>query len=119
MTRELGVQIVGDDLFTTNPERVQQGIEAGAANTVLLKVNQIGSISEAFEMVRLAYRYGYGVQPCSSRGEGVDIADYTVGLTCHTVRGGATGPQGNRYMQIEAELGRRAQFWGKRGLRAL
>jgi enolase len=119
LTRELGIQIVGDDLFTTNPERVQQGIEAGAANTVLLKVNQIGSISEAFEMVRLAYRYGYGVQPCSSRGEGVDIADYTVGLTCHTVRGGATGPQANRYLQIETELGRRAQFWGKRGLRAL
>jgi len=119
LTRELGVQIVGDDLFTTNPQRVQQGIEAGAANTVLLKVNQIGTISEAFEMVRLAYRYGYGVMPCSSRGEGADIADYAVGLMCTTVRGGATGPAGNRYLQIEAELGKRAQFWGKRGLRGL
>lgn len=118
LTRELGVQIVGDDLFTTNPQRVQQGIDAGAANTVLLKVNQIGTITEAFEMVRLAYRYGYGVMPCSSRGEGSDIADYTVGLLCTSVRGGATGPSGNRYLQIEAELGRRARFWGKQGLRA-
>ncbi len=116
LTRTLGIQIVGDDLFTTNPQRVRQGIEQGAGNTVLLKVNQIGTISEAFEMVRLAYRYGYGVMPCSSRGEGVDIADYTVGLMCTTVRGGATGPQANRYLQIERELGRRAQFWGKQGL---
>jgi enolase len=68
---------VGDDLFTTNPARVQQGINAGAGNTVLLKVNQIGTISEAFEMVQLAYRHVYGVMPCSSRGEGADIADYS------------------------------------------
>ncbi len=68
---------MGDDLFTTNPARVQQGINAGAGNTVLLKVNQIGTISEAFEMVQLAYRHVYGVMPCSSRGEGADIADYS------------------------------------------
>ncbi|MFH1084349.1 MAG: enolase C-terminal domain-like protein [Chloroflexota bacterium] len=117
LTRMLDIQIVGDDLFTTNPERVRQGIAAGAANTVLLNVNQIGTISEAFEMVQLAYRYGYGVMPCSSRGEGADIADYTVGLNCGTVRGGATGPSGNRYLQIEAELGRRAVFPGRAGLR--
>lgn len=117
LTRELGIQIVGDDLFTTNPERVQQGIEAGAANTVLLKVNQIGTISEAFEMVQLAYRHGYGVMPCSSRGEGEDIADYTVGLNCGTVRGCATGSVGNRFLQIEAELGRRARFLGRKGFR--
>lgn len=119
LTRELGIQIVGDDLFTTNPARVQQGVDAGAANTVLLKVNQIGTISEAFEMVRLAYRHGYGVQPCSSRGEGVDIADYTVGLMCGTVRGCATGATANRFIKIERELGSRAQFWGKKGLRGL
>jgi enolase len=117
LTKEVGIQIVGDDLFTTNPARVQQGVDAGAANTVLLKVNQIGTISEAFEMVRLANRHGYGVQPCSSRGEGVDIADYTVGLICGTVRGCATGAAANRFLQIEAELGPRAHFWGKRGLR--
>ncbi len=117
VTRELGIQIVGDDLFTTNPQRVQQGIDAGAANTVLLKVNQIGTISEAFEMVQLAYRNGYGVMPCSSRGEGVDIADYTVGLNCGTVRGCATGAVGNRFVKIEAELGKRARFLGRRGFR--
>lgn len=117
LTRELDIQIVGDDLFTTDPVRVQKGIDAGAANTVLLKVNQIGTISEAFDMVQLAYRNGYGVMPCSSRGEGADIADYCVGLNCGTVRESATGPTGNRFLQIEAELGRRACFLGRRGLK--
>jgi enolase len=117
LTRELGIQITGDDLFTTNPERVARGIAVGAANTVLLKVNQIGTISEAFEMVRLAYRNGYGVQPCSSRGEGADIADYTVGLMSGTVRNRAIGPTGNRFIEIEEELGPRAQFVGKAGLK--
>ena len=117
LTKELGIQIVGDDLFTTNVERVQKGIDAGAANTVLLKVNQIGSITEAFEMIDLAYRNGYGVMPCSSRGEGPDIADYAVGLGCGTIRESATGPTGNRFLQIEAELGARAKFLGKAGLK--
>ena len=117
LTRELGIQVVGDDLFTTNPERVQKGIDAGAANTVLLKVNQIGTISEAFDMVQLAYRNGYGVMPCSSRGEGADIADYCVGLNTGSVRESATGPSGNRFLQIEAELGRRARFLGRKGLK--
>jgi len=117
LTAELDVQIVGDDLFVTNPERVQRGIEAGAANTVLLKVNQIGSISEAFDMVQLAHRNGYGVMPCSSRGEGEDIADYCVGLNVGTVRESGIGPTGNRFLQIEAELGARARFLGVKGLR--
>jgi enolase len=117
LTRELDIQVVGDDLFTTNPERVKQGVMAGAANTVLLKVNQIGTITESFEMVRLAYTHGYGVQPCSSRGEGADIADYTVGLSCGTVRESGTGPSGNRFLQIESELGPRAHFAGKSGLK--
>lgn len=117
LTKELGIQIVGDDLFTTNTERLQRGIDAGAANTVLLKVNQIGTISEAFEMVQMAYRNGYGVMPCNSRGEGPEIADYSVGLNCTTVRESATGPRGNRFLQMEAELGRRARFLGKKGLK--
>jgi enolase len=117
LTRELGVQLVGDDLFTTNCERVQKGIDAGAANTVLLKVNQIGTITEAFEMVQLAYRNGYAVMPCDSRGEGPDIADYCVGLNCATVRESATGPRGNRFLQIEAELGSRARFLGSAALK--
>lgn len=117
LTRELDIQIVGDDLFTTNPVRVRKGIEMGAANTVLLKVNQVGTISEAFEMTRLAHRYGYGVMPCGSRGEGADIADYAVGLITGQQREGGTGPTANRLLQIEAELGPRAQFAGKEGLR--
>jgi enolase len=117
LTRALDIQVVGDDLFTTNPERVQKGIDAGAANCVLLKVNQIGSISEALDMIQLAYRHGYGVMPCSSRGEGADIADYCVGINAGTVREAATGPSGNRFLQIEAELGRRAKFLGPKGLK--
>jgi enolase len=117
LTRALGIQITGDDLFTTNPARVRKGIEAGAANTVLLKVNQIGTISEAFEMVRLAYRHGYGVQPCSSRGEGPEIADYCVGLMSGTVRNRALGATGNRFIEIEEELGSRAEFAGRSGIK--
>lgn len=117
LTRELDIQIVGDDLFTTNPQRVQKGIDAGAANTVLLKVNQIGTISEALDMIQLAYRNGYGVMPCSSRGEGADIADYCVGINAGTVRESGTGPSGNRLLAIEAELGSRARFLGPKGLK--
>lgn len=117
LTRELPIQVVGDDLFTTNPERVQHGIDVGAANTVLLKVNQIGTISEALDMIQLAYRNGYGVMPCSSRGEGSDIADYSVGINAGTIRESGIGPSGNRLLAIEAELGERALFLGRKGLK--
>ncbi len=117
LARELSIEIVGDDLFTTSTERLQHGIDLGAANTILLKVNQIGTISEAFDTVRLAYRHGYGVMPCSSRGEGEDIADYSVGLSTGHQREGATGPTGNRLLQIEAELGSRAVLIGLKGLK--
>jgi enolase len=117
LTRSLNVEIVGDDLFTTNSERLLQGIGAGAATTMLLKVYQIGTISQAFDAVRLAYRHGYGVMPCDSRGEGSDIADYSVGLSTGHLREGAIGPTGNRFLAIEAELGTRAVFAGRSGLR--
>jgi enolase len=117
LTKELGVAIVGDDLFTTNPERLQQGIAVGAANTLLLKVNQIGTITEAFQAVQLAYDNGYGVMPCDSRGEGELIADYCVGLGTGHLREGALGPLGNRFLQIEAELGSRARFLGRKGFK--
>jgi enolase len=117
LTKELGIQVVGDDLFTTNPTRVQHGIDVGAANTVLLKVNQIGTISEALDMIQLAYRNGYGVMPCSSRGEGADIADYCVGINAGTVRESGIGPSANRLLAIEAELGGRALFLGRKGLK--
>jgi enolase len=117
LTKAVDIQIVGDDLFTTNPARVAHGISVGAANTVLLKVNQIGTITEAFEMIQMAYENGYGVMPCSSRGEGVDIADYCVGICAGTVRETGTGAGGNRLLEIEAELGPRARFAGKKGLK--
>ena len=117
LTRELGIEIVGDDLFTTNPERLQQGIDVGAANTMLLKVNQVGTITEAFDAVQMCYRAGYGVMPCMSRGEGLAIADYVVGLGTGHMREGAGFPLANRLLEIEDELGSTAKFLGKDGLK--
>jgi enolase len=117
VTRDLGIEIVGDDLFTTNVERLLKGIECGAANAVLLKVNQIGTITEAFDTVQLAYDNNYAVMPCDSRGEGALIADYAVGLGTGHLREGALGPRGNRFLEIESELGNRARFPGRKGLK--
>ncbi|MCC6455776.1 MAG: phosphopyruvate hydratase [Caldilineaceae bacterium] len=119
LTKRLGIEIVGDDLFTTNPDRLQQGLETGAANTMLLKVYQIGTITEAFEAVQMAYSAGYGVMPCDSRGEGYHIADYCVGLNTLHLREGGTGPVANRFLAIEAELGPRAKFAGRSGIKGL
>ena len=116
LTSKVDIQIVGDDLFTTNPARVREGIKAGAANNVLLKVNQIGSISESLDMIQLAYENNYGVMPCSSRGEGLDIVDYSVGINAGSVRESGLGIFGNRFIEIEKELGKRAHFAGKHGL---
>ena len=117
LTKELGIQIVGDDLFSTNVERLQQGMEIAACNSVLLKVNQVGTITEAFDTVQMAYQKGYGVMPCPSRGEGADIADYSVGLCATTIRESAIGPTANRLQQIEQELGSHARFPGKDGFK--
>lgn len=117
LTKELDIEIVGDDLFTTNIERLKKGIDIGAANAMLLKVNQIGTITEAFDTVRLAYDNGYAVMPCDSRGEGPLIADYAVGLGTGHLREGALGPRGNRFLEIEAELGDRAKFPGRAGFK--
>ncbi|MFH1640210.1 MAG: phosphopyruvate hydratase, partial [Chloroflexota bacterium] len=65
----------------------------------------------------LAYRNGWSVMPCSSRGEGPDIGDYAVGLGTGTIRESGIGPSGNRLLEIEEELGSRAQFLGKDGLK--
>ena len=117
LTRLTDIQIVGDDLFTTNPARVKEGIRKGAANTVLLKVNQIGTISESLEMIRLAEKNNMGIMPCSSRGEGIAICDYCVGINAGTVRESGLGIFGNRFLEIEAELGSQAHFAGKHGLK--
>lgn len=117
ITKESGIQIVGDDLFTTNPERVAYGVSKNAANTVLLKVNQVGTISEAFEMIQYAYKFGYSVMPSDSRGEGASIADYAVGINAGSIRESAIGERGNRFLEIEEELGATAKFIGAKGLK--
>lgn len=117
LTKESGIQIVGDDLFTTNPGRVAYGVSKEAANTVLLKVNQVGTISEAFDMIQYAYKFGYGVMPSDSRGEGTSIADYAVGINAGSIRESAIGDRGNRFLEIEAELGSSAKFIGAAGLK--
>lgn len=117
LTKESGIQIVGDDLFTTDPKRVAYGIEKEAANAVLLKVNQIGTITEALEMIHYAYKFGYAVMPSDSRGEGADIADYAVGINAGSIRESAIGDRGNRFLEIERELGAQAKFLGAKGLK--
>jgi enolase len=118
VAKALPIQVVGDDLFTTNMERLKQGIALGSANTMLLKVNQIGTISEAFDSCNTAFRAGWGVMPCSSRGEGADIGDYAVGLNTGNIRESGLGASANRLLQIEAELGDKAQFLGKAGFKS-
>lgn len=117
LTRESGIQIVGDDLFTTNIDRVAQGIARGAANTVLLKVNQIGTFSEALRMVEFANKFGYAIMPSDSRGEGKAIGDYAVGFNAGSVRECGIGDRANRLIEIEEELGEMAIFLGARGLK--
>ncbi|MDY3031444.1 MAG: enolase C-terminal domain-like protein [Clostridia bacterium] len=117
LTKECGIQIVGDDLFTTNPERVAYGISKNAANAVLLKVNQVGTISEALEMIQYAYKFGYAVMPSDSRGEGAAIADYAVGINAGSIRESDIGDRGNRFLEIEEELGASAKFIGAKGLK--
>jgi enolase len=119
LTREVDIQIVGDDFFATNPERVIKGIEYGAANAVLWKVNQIGTLTEALDVAELAFRNGYGVQVSERSGETEDsiIADIAVALNCGQIKTGAPirGERTSKYNQllrIEEELGSEAHFAG-------
>jgi enolase len=112
-------QIVGDDLFVTSVERLRLGVERGAANAMLFKVNQIGSLSEAFDSAEFAYRHGYGVQVSERSGETEDalISDLVVALnsgqikTGMPIRGERTSKH-NRLLQIEEELGQTAIYAG-------
>jgi enolase len=108
-TRELGIEIVGDDLFTTNIERLRQGIAAGAANSMVLKITQVGTVSEALATCREALANSYNVHPCGSRGDQVSIGDFAVGLNAGQVR----AADYNRLITIEEELGRSAAWMGK------
>ena len=119
LTRELDIQIVGDDLFVTNVDRLRQGVETASANAMLFKVNQIGSLSEALDAAEFAYRNHYGVQVSERSGETEDplISDLVVALnsgqikTGMPIRGERTAKH-NRLLQIEEELGRAATYAG-------
>jgi enolase len=115
-----GVQIVGDDLFVTNVNRLAKGISIGAANALLLKVNQIGTLSEAMAAANLAFEHGYRVVVSHRSGETEDptIADISVGLGAQMIKTGAPArgertAKYNQLLRIEEELGLAAEYWGK------
>jgi enolase len=122
LTQELGgsIELVGDDLFVTNVSRIARGIEEGVSNAVLIKLNQIGSLSETIAAVDLARRAGWGAMVSHRSGETVDsfIADLTVGLgTGHLKTGapcrGERVEKYNQLLRIEEELGAHAVYAGK------
>lgn len=122
LTREIGdkVQIVGDDFFVTNPQRLRQGIDKGAANALLVKVNQIGTLTETFDAVELAHRNGYRTMMSHRSGETEDttIADLAVALSCGQIKTGAPArservAKYNRLLRIEEELDAAAVYAGR------
>lgn len=116
-TRLLGIQVVGDDLFVTNLERLRRGVDLGAANALLWKVNQVGTLTEALEAAELAMSSGYGVMASHRSGETEDtyIADLSVALGCGQIKAGAPcrgerTAKYNRLLRIEGRLGERARY---------
>ena len=121
LTTELDerVQLVGDDLFVTNPERLARGIEAGAANALLVKVNQIGTLTETLDAVDLAHRHGYRCMMSHRSGETEDttIADLAVATNCGQIKTGAPArservAKYNQLLRIEDELDDAARYAG-------
>ncbi|MBS7655593.1 phosphopyruvate hydratase [Candidatus Bathyarchaeota archaeon] len=122
LTKEVGknTQIVGDDLFVTNIERLNKGISIGAANALLMKVNQIGTLTEAIEAAELAFRNGFKVIVSHRSGETEDstIADIAVGIKAQEIKTGAPArgertAKYNQLLRIEEYLGNSAKYWGK------
>ncbi|ETL90293.1 enolase, partial [Phytophthora nicotianae] len=114
------VQIVGDDLTVTNPTRVKKAIEQKACNALLLKVNQIGSITESIEAVTMAKKAGWGIMASHRSGETEDtfIADLAVGLSAGQIKTGAPCrserlAKYNQLLRIEEELGNKARYAGE------
>ena len=121
MTKELGgkVQLVGDDLFVTNTERLAKGIGLGCGNSILIKLNQIGSVSETLEAIKMAHKAGYTAIASHRSGETEDttIADLAVALNTCQIKTGAPSrservAKYNQLLRIEEELGRAAQYPG-------
>jgi enolase len=128
LTERLGsrVQLVGDDLFVTNVERLQRGIDSGAANSILVKVNQIGTLSETLDAVSLAHRSGYTAVMSHRSGETEDttIADLAVATNCGQIKTGAPSRSDrvakyNQLLRIEEELGAAARYPGRRAFARL
>ena len=121
MTKELGdkVQLVGDDLFVTNTERLAKGISLGCGNSILIKLNQIGTVSETLEAIKMAHKAGYTAIASHRSGETEDttIADLAVALNTCQIKTGAPSrservAKYNQLLRIEEELGTAAQFPG-------
>jgi enolase len=121
LTERIGdlCQLVGDDLFVTNPERLRRGIEQGVANSILIKVNQIGTLTETLEAIQIARDAGYTTVISHRSGETEDttIADLAVGTGADQIKTGAPARSDrvakyNRLLRIEEELGDRARFPG-------
>jgi enolase len=122
LTEKLGsqIQLVGDDLFVTNPERLQKGIDLGVANSLLVKVNQIGTLSETLDAINLAHRSGYTTMLSHRSGETEDttIADLVVAVNSGQIKSGAPArservAKYNQLLRIEEELGDAAVFAGR------
>ena len=123
LTENVGksVQLVGDDLFVTNVKRLQQGIDKGVGNAILIKVNQIGSLTETIDAVNLAKRNSYKSIMSHRSGETEDntIADLAVALNCGQIKTGSASRSDrmakyNQLIRIEEELGEVAYFPGKK-----
>ena len=121
LTRELGerLQLVGDDLFVTNPERLRRGVDEGVANAILVKVNQIGTLTESLDTIALARSQGYGVVISHRSGETEDttIADLAVATNAGQIKTGAPSrtdrvAKYNQLLRIEEELGAAASYPG-------
>ncbi|NCA75336.1 MAG: phosphopyruvate hydratase [Alphaproteobacteria bacterium] len=122
MTKELGnkIQLVGDDIFVTNVDRLAQGIKKGVANSILIKVNQIGTLSETINAVNMAYRSGYTavISHRSGETEDVTIADLAVALNTGLIKTGSACrtdriAKYNQLLRIEEQLGDMAKYPGK------
>jgi enolase len=122
LTERLGssVQLVGDDLFVTSTERLQRGIEEGVANSILIKVNQIGTLSETLQAIAMAREAGYTAVMSHRSGETEDvtIADLAVATGCGQIKTGAPSRSDrvakyNQLLRIEEQLGSDAQFPGR------
>ena len=127
MTKRLGntIQIVGDDIFVTNPERIHRGLKEKTANAVLIKLNQIGTVTETMDAVRLAQKAGWGTMVSHRSGETCDsfIADLTVALGCGQLKTGAPcrGERVEKYNQllrINEFLGDKARYAGKQAFKS-